>query len=300
MTWLYSINLFLLRFVSFSSTCFIIFLSRNIISSSMHRSELLHFFSPYSSSLRILASDFTIPPLSHHTFSYLFSYPKLTGYLEMITSLNRDLAEITGFAAVSAQPNSGAQVPLLSTSYSSSTYFETFRSLLCYKLLGATVHLNNIFTIIYIFTNPYLRHLHFYWLTISYYLLTLLRVHPQLSYHFLPFLCSTSCSFHLFRENMLAYSASVLTTHPVETHTVTFASSRYPLTVRLMCCTDVQMLCHVLLLGAVCKSVHPSLSSYSYSPVCEKPIWWYWHGFQPSMVTQLATRVLLSIHHYLS
>jgi glycine dehydrogenase len=33
-----------------------------------------------------------------------------TGYMEMITSLNRDLAEITGFAAVSAQPNSGAQV----------------------------------------------------------------------------------------------------------------------------------------------------------------------------------------------
>ena len=32
------------------------------------------------------------------------------GYKEMIDSLNRDLAEITGFAAVSAQPNSGAQV----------------------------------------------------------------------------------------------------------------------------------------------------------------------------------------------
>jgi len=32
-----------------------------------------------------------------------------TGYLEMITSLNKDLAEITGFAAVSTQPNSGAQ-----------------------------------------------------------------------------------------------------------------------------------------------------------------------------------------------
>mmetsp|Transcript_16153 Transcript_16153/g.54902 ORF Transcript_16153/g.54902 Transcript_16153/m.54902 type:complete len:789 (-) Transcript_16153:145-2511(-) len=31
------------------------------------------------------------------------------GYREMIESLNRDLAEITGFAAVSAQPNSGAQ-----------------------------------------------------------------------------------------------------------------------------------------------------------------------------------------------
>ena len=31
------------------------------------------------------------------------------GYLEMISSLNKDLAEITGFAAVSAQPNSGAQ-----------------------------------------------------------------------------------------------------------------------------------------------------------------------------------------------
>jgi glycine dehydrogenase len=28
----------------------------------------------------------------------------------MIDSLNKDLAEITGFAAVSAQPNSGAQV----------------------------------------------------------------------------------------------------------------------------------------------------------------------------------------------
>lgn len=32
------------------------------------------------------------------------------GYLEMISSLNADLAKITGFAAVSAQPNSGAQV----------------------------------------------------------------------------------------------------------------------------------------------------------------------------------------------
>ena len=31
------------------------------------------------------------------------------GYKEMIDTLNRDLAEITGFAAVSAQPNSGAQ-----------------------------------------------------------------------------------------------------------------------------------------------------------------------------------------------
>ncbi|CAM9309278.1 unnamed protein product [Chrysoparadoxa australica] len=32
-----------------------------------------------------------------------------TGYKEMIDTLNADLAEITGFAAVSAQPNSGAQ-----------------------------------------------------------------------------------------------------------------------------------------------------------------------------------------------
>jgi glycine dehydrogenase len=31
------------------------------------------------------------------------------GYLEMIKDLNKDLAEITGFAAVSTQPNSGAQ-----------------------------------------------------------------------------------------------------------------------------------------------------------------------------------------------
>mmetsp|Transcript_15747 Transcript_15747/g.15886 ORF Transcript_15747/g.15886 Transcript_15747/m.15886 type:complete len:985 (+) Transcript_15747:82-3036(+) len=31
------------------------------------------------------------------------------GYIEMIESLNKDLAEITGFAAVSTQPNSGAQ-----------------------------------------------------------------------------------------------------------------------------------------------------------------------------------------------
>lgn len=34
------------------------------------------------------------------------------GYVEMITSLNKDLARITGFAAVSTQPNSGAQVLL--------------------------------------------------------------------------------------------------------------------------------------------------------------------------------------------
>ena len=32
-----------------------------------------------------------------------------SGYHEMIASLNKDLAVITGFAAVSAQPNSGAQ-----------------------------------------------------------------------------------------------------------------------------------------------------------------------------------------------
>lgn len=34
---------------------------------------------------------------------------QVKGYLEMIESLNKDLAEITGFAAVSTQPNSGAQ-----------------------------------------------------------------------------------------------------------------------------------------------------------------------------------------------
>lgn len=32
------------------------------------------------------------------------------GYIDMIHSLHRDLAEITGFAAMSTQPNSGAQV----------------------------------------------------------------------------------------------------------------------------------------------------------------------------------------------
>ncbi|KAL7551506.1 hypothetical protein ACHAWF_014699 [Thalassiosira exigua] len=35
-------------------------------------------------------------------------HDQVTGYHEMIEDLNRDLAEITGFAAVSAQPNSGA------------------------------------------------------------------------------------------------------------------------------------------------------------------------------------------------
>ena len=34
---------------------------------------------------------------------------QVQGYHEMIASLNKDLAEITGFAAISAQPNSGAQ-----------------------------------------------------------------------------------------------------------------------------------------------------------------------------------------------
>lgn len=34
---------------------------------------------------------------------------QVTGYKEMIDSLHKDLAEITGFAAVSSQPNSGAQ-----------------------------------------------------------------------------------------------------------------------------------------------------------------------------------------------
>ena len=32
-----------------------------------------------------------------------------TGYLEMNETLNADLADITGFAAMSSQPNSGAQ-----------------------------------------------------------------------------------------------------------------------------------------------------------------------------------------------
>lgn len=36
-------------------------------------------------------------------------FDQTLGYQEMIASLNKDLAEITGFAAVSAQPNSGAQ-----------------------------------------------------------------------------------------------------------------------------------------------------------------------------------------------
>jgi len=40
------------------------------------------------------------------------------GYLEMIASLNKDLARITGFAAVSTQPNSGAQVSIFGSSAS--------------------------------------------------------------------------------------------------------------------------------------------------------------------------------------
>jgi glycine dehydrogenase len=32
----------------------------------------------------------------------------VTGYHELIEDLNRDLSEITGFAAVSAHPNAGA------------------------------------------------------------------------------------------------------------------------------------------------------------------------------------------------
>jgi glycine dehydrogenase len=39
------------------------------------------------------------------------------GYVEMITSLNKDLATITGFAAVSTQPNSGAQVRFIFPSF---------------------------------------------------------------------------------------------------------------------------------------------------------------------------------------
>lgn len=35
-------------------------------------------------------------------------YSKVKGYYELIESLNSDLAMITGFDAVSAQPNSGA------------------------------------------------------------------------------------------------------------------------------------------------------------------------------------------------
>ncbi|KAG5188674.1 glycine dehydrogenase [Tribonema minus] len=41
-----------------------------------------------------------------HPFAPPSQWP---GYMELIDTLNRDLAEITGFAAVSAQPNSGAQ-----------------------------------------------------------------------------------------------------------------------------------------------------------------------------------------------
>ena len=50
----------------------------------------------------------------------------------MITSLNRDLAEITGFAAVSAQPNSGAQVLILSFSTLSTPRFLLFFITLLY------------------------------------------------------------------------------------------------------------------------------------------------------------------------
>lgn len=56
-------------------------------------------------------SSCLLSSLFAHTISTLLFFSFITkGYMEMITSLNRDLAEITGFAAVSAQPNSGAQV----------------------------------------------------------------------------------------------------------------------------------------------------------------------------------------------
>jgi glycine cleavage system protein P-like pyridoxal-binding family len=47
----------------------------------------------------------------HFEFCNIHPFPpndQVTGYHELIEDLNRDLSEITGFAAVSAQPNAGA------------------------------------------------------------------------------------------------------------------------------------------------------------------------------------------------
>lgn len=50
-------------------------------------------------------------PITWNEFANIHPYApvdQVTGYHELIEDLNKDLAEITGFAAVSAQPNSGA------------------------------------------------------------------------------------------------------------------------------------------------------------------------------------------------
>ncbi|ETX15205.1 glycine dehydrogenase [Roseivivax halodurans JCM 10272] len=67
---------------------------------------------PLGSCTMKLNSAAEMMPLSWHEFANLHPYcpdDQATGYLEMIEGLNAKLCEITGYDAISMQPNSGAQ-----------------------------------------------------------------------------------------------------------------------------------------------------------------------------------------------
>ncbi|KAI9760136.1 MAG: hypothetical protein M4579_001856 [Chaenotheca gracillima] len=74
--------------------------------------SLTHSMIPLGSCTMKLNATTEMVPISWPEFSSIHPFVPLDqakGYKDLITELERDLAEITGFAAVSLQPNSGAQ-----------------------------------------------------------------------------------------------------------------------------------------------------------------------------------------------
>ncbi|NND09393.1 MAG: aminomethyl-transferring glycine dehydrogenase [Saprospiraceae bacterium] len=74
--------------------------------------SLVHAMIPLGSCTMKLNAASQLMPLTWPEFSHMHPFAPLDqakGYLEMISSLARDLCEITGLAACSFQPNSGAQ-----------------------------------------------------------------------------------------------------------------------------------------------------------------------------------------------
>ena len=74
--------------------------------------SLVHSMIPLGSCTMKLNAAVQLMPLSWPEFSAIHPFApneQAIGYLEMISILEKDLAEITGFAATSLQPNSGAQ-----------------------------------------------------------------------------------------------------------------------------------------------------------------------------------------------
>jgi len=87
---------------------------------------------------------------------------------EMIESLNKDLAEITGFAAVSTQPNSGAQVSELALYVPSLRYVSIITIMIFITIIMSIttiIIISNILFLIYIQPRQY--HHHYYHLSSS-------------------------------------------------------------------------------------------------------------------------------------